>query len=53
MAYEGFKGLSRRIASDKLLRDKTFKIHNMMEIRELWEFFYETFFGYLILKTNN
>ena len=34
MAYEGFKGLSRRIAADKLLRDKTFKIHNMMDIRE-------------------
>ena len=34
MAYEGFKGLSRRIAFDKLLRDKTFKIHNMMDTRE-------------------
>ena len=26
MAYEGFKDLTRRIASDKLLRDKAFNI---------------------------
>ena len=37
MAYEDFKDLARRIASDKVLRDKAFniaKILNMMDINE-------------------
>ena len=42
MAYGDFKDLARRTASDKVLRDKAFNIHkilNMMDIKEgclLW-----------------
>ena len=41
MAYGDFKGLARRIASDKVLRDKAFhlilqKILRMMDIKEDW-----------------
>ena len=35
MAYEGFKDLTRSVASDKILHDKVFnvaKIQNMMDI---------------------
>ena len=36
MAYEDFKGLLRKTASDKMLRDKAFniaKVQNMMNIK--------------------
>ena len=37
MAYEGFKDLAKRTASDKVLRSKAFNISkflNMMDIKE-------------------
>ena len=50
MAYEDFKDLARRTASDKILRDKTFniaKIRNMMDIREV---LLQWFINFLIKK---
>ena len=38
MAYENFKDLAKRTASDKVLRDKAFKmqtLQNMMGIKEV------------------
>ena len=46
MAYGDFKGLAKRTITDKVLRDKAFKIasnQNMMDIREDWLLWYINF----------
>ena len=52
MAYEDFKGLARRTASDKVLRDKTFNIAKNPKYDGYQRELASTVYKFLIKKTS-
>ena len=52
MAYEDFKDLTRRTASDKIFCDKTFNIAKNPKYNDIKEVLLQWFINFLIKKTS-